>query len=657
MNMYFSEDNELIQSSAISRDITDLKMTQVKLSNSEKLYRLLSNNSHDLISLYYYTNDIPFLTYVSPSVQNILGYTPEEFLARGLFQVMLPEDVERIRNVSYPMIAQGVSTKSEFRVYRKDKTPVWLEWYAEPFFENKKVIGFQTSARDITQRIENEASLSDAKERAEHATLAKSQFLSMMSHEIRTPLNGIIGLTNYLLEDDPSPEQLKYLKLLKFSGDNLLTIINDVLDFSKIEANEIHLENISFNLRDMLENALQTLRIRATDKGFPLMLTYDPKLPEVVKGDPVRLSQIINNLVSNAIKFTENGFVAVEVLYAAHQGPNYSVAFSVRDTGIGIPPDKLTYIFESFTQATPDTARKFGGTGLGLSITKRLLHLMGSSINVTSKIGEGTEFSFSLQLEAASLKQLSSEEQPPAGATERSIHVLLVDDNEVNLIVAANYLRKWNFGVTASTRASEALEKIHQRNFNLVLMDLQMPEMDGYEASRIIRQLDDPYFRNVPIVAFTASAMIDDIQRLSKAGINDYVAKPFNPNDLREKILTYALPEVPGAQPAAMLLNEYAGDNADTKRVLAGRMIDNLSELHQALKESLAASDDHPYRKSLHKIQTTLSILNNEDFEHSAISLKKLLSDRKTILDKLVSETERFEGLTQTCIAQLQKEV
>lgn len=657
MNMYFAEKDGLIKSSVISRDITDLKMTQVKLANSEKLYRLLSNNSRDLVSLYYYTNDLPFLTYVSPSVKNILGYAPEEFVSKGIFQIMLPEDAERIRNVSYPMLAQGISTKSQFRVYKRDRTLIWLEWHAEPFSENEKVIGFQTSARDITQRIENEAKINEAKEKAEQATRAKSQFLSMMSHEIRTPLNGIIGLTNFLLEDDPSPEQLKYLKLLKFSGDNLLTIINDVLDFSKIEANEIHLEHISFNLRDMLDNALQTLRIRATDKGLPLMFTYDPLLPEVLKGDPVRLSQIINNLVSNAIKFTENGYVSVQSLYAAHLANQYSVTFSVSDTGIGIPADKLDYIFESFTQATHDTARKFGGTGLGLSITRRLIQLMGSDITVTSKLGEGTEFTFSLQLEAANLKQASPEELPEATLPSQHIHILLVDDNEVNLIVAANYLRKWNFQVTTAGNGIEALDKIKLRTFNVVLMDLQMPEMDGYEASRIIRQLDDPYFTTVPILAFTASAMAEDIQRLSQVGINDYVAKPFNPNDLHKKVITYALPEVPGSGSTTSLLNEYSGDNPETKRVLAERMIDNLKEIHKALLESVDANDDHSYRKSLHKIQTTLSILNDQDFEQTTTGLKKLLSDRKALADKLLAETERFAGMTLACITELKKEL
>lgn len=502
----------------------------------------------------------------------------------------------------------------------------------------------------------NEAKINEAKEKAVQATLAKSQFLSMMSHEIRTPLNGIIGLTNFLLEDSPSAEQLNYLKLLKFSGDNLLTIINDVLDFSKIEANEIHLEYISFNLKDMLDNALQTLRIRATDKGLPLMFSYDTQLPEVVKGDPVRLSQIINNLVSNAIKFTEDGFVSVQILYAGQFGNQYSVTFSVRDTGIGIPADKLTYIFESFTQATPDTSRKFGGTGLGLSITRRLLRLMDSDITVTSQLGEGTEFTFSLQLEASNLKPALQKEQPDVKLAPQNLHILLVDDNEVNLIVAANHLRKWNFQVTSVRNGVEALDKIRLRIFHLVLMDLQMPEMDGYEASKTIRQLEDSYFTNVPILAFTASAMTEDIQRLARFGINDYVAKPFNPNDLREKVIAYALPEVPGSVNTTSLLDEYSGDNPETKRVLAERMIDNLKELHQALLESIDTNDDQAYRKSLHKIQTTLSILNDRDFEQATLALKKLLSDQKNLAGKLLTETERFAGMTQACITALQKE-
>lgn len=387
------------------------------------------------------------------------------------------------------------------------------------------------------------------------------------------------------------------------------------------------------------------------------MFSYDSKLPEIVKGDPVRLSQVINNLVSNAIKFTQKGFVAVEVLSTGYHEPYHSVTFSVRDTGIGIPADKLNYIFESFSQATPDTARKFGGTGLGLSITKQLLKLMGSDVIVTSELGRGAEFSFSLEFEAANPKFILTDEQPQQNQVDRNLNILLVDDNEVNLIVATNYLRKWNFQVTALNNATEALERITQRNYNLVLMDLQMPEIDGYEASRRIRQMEDSYFKDVPILAFTASAMIEDIQRLTRAGINDHVTKPFNPVDLHDKILAFALPEVPGVSNSGILLDEYSGNDADAKRLLAERMIDNLKELNKALHESLSSNEEHPYRKSLHKIQTTLSILNNEEFENTSASLKKLLGDKKALADKLAAETERFASLTQTCITEIKKQL
>ena len=554
----------------------------------------------------------------------------------------------------------GKPTRSEYRVYKKDGTLAWIEAFAEPFFDDDgKVIGFQTSARDITQRIENEAKLNEAKEKAEQATLAKSQFLSMMSHEIRTPLNGIIGLTNFLLEGNPSEEQLKHLKLLRFSGDNLFSLINDVLDFSKIEANEIHLEHIPFNLHNLLENALQTLRIRATDKGLPLMFSYDTQLPEIVKGDPVRLSQIINNLVSNAIKFTENGFVTVQVLFAGKKDDKYAIAFSVRDTGIGIPADKLDYIFESFTQATPDTARKFGGTGLGLSITKRLIQLMGSDIVVVSELGKGTEFTFSLSMEEAQLGSDSTDYPVHPSEKVKSLSILLVDDNDVNLIVASNYLKKWGFQVSTAENGKEALDLIAQKVYHLVLMDLQMPEMDGYETSRTIRKMDDPYFKNVPIIALTASAMMEDIQRLGKAGITDYVAKPFDPNELHEKIIKHALSEVPETlvSSSGFSLDAYSGGDPETAKVLALRMVDNLKELQDSLDQSLFEKKEEIYRKSLHKMQTTLSILNDQQFIETLESLKGLMGNQKEIANRLLAAIEQFKIKSNEHIASLLEKI
>ncbi len=659
-SMYFlGNDDGLAKSSIISRDVTNFKMTQLKLENSEKLYRLISTNSRDLVSLYNYVEDTPIRTYVSPSVKDILGYTPDELIGKVPFDIMVPEDSERMKKTSHMKVMGGKSTRSEYRVYKKDGSIAWIEAFAEPFFDDAgKVIGFQTSARDITQRIENEAKINEVKEKAVQATLAKSQFLSMMSHEIRTPLNGIIGLTNFLLEDNPSQEHLKHLKLLKFSGDNLLTIINDVLDFSKIEANEIHLERISFNLKNMLENALQTLRIRATDKGLPLMFSYDSKLPDIVKGDPVRLSQIINNLVSNAIKFTEKGFVTVQALFTGKHEDKYSITFSVRDTGIGIPADKQSYIFESFTQATPDTARKFGGTGLGLSITKRLIQLMGNDIIVVSELGKGTEFTFSLNLEEAQVSDESVEYQTNYYEKTKEISILLVDDNDVNLIVASNYLKKWLFKVRTAENGKEALDLIAQKAFHLILMDLQMPEMDGYEASLKIREMSEPYFKEIPIIALTASAMIEDIERLSKVGITDFVSKPFNPQELHDKIMRYALPEVPGTlTETEFSLDAYSGGDKETANLLALRMVDNLKELQDALNQSVERKTDDLYRKSLHKMQTTLSIINDSRLMTNLELIKNLLGDQKEVENQLMAEVEQFTRQSNEHIIKLLEKV
>ncbi len=388
--------------------------------------------------------------------------------------------------------------------------------------------------------------MQQAKDRAEEATKAKSLFLSMMSHEIRTPMNAIIGLTHLLLQDEPRADQIESLKLLRFSGENLLTIINDILDFSKIEAGKIALEYIDFDLYNLLQNIKQMLDQRAQDKEIRLHYVYDGKVPFVVKGDPVRIGQIVTNLLGNAIKFTERGYVELSVSHEGMEWGRHRVRIRVKDTGIGIEKDKINQVFESFSQAGSDTTRKFGGTGLGLSISKRLLNLMSSDIEVTSSPGEGSEFSFRLLLEEGHLAVVQGKpaEDVTEAFKEHAIRVLVVDDNRVNQIVAVNHLKRWGIETEVAVNGAEAVEKVKSKSFQLILMDLQMPEMDGYEATRKIRNLsdDDPYFRNIPILALSASAMAEIQEKAMEYEMNDFVSKPFRPEELQEKIARYTLP-------------------------------------------------------------------------------------------------------------------
>lgn len=526
-------------------DITDLKEAQEKIIESEKLYRLLSTNARDLMTLHK-PDESATRVYVSPSAEEILGYETQELIGASPFDLVLPEDLTLAFN-GFPGASTAGPHAAEFRVKRKDGRIIWLESYTQPFYDEKgMLIGFQSSARDVTQRKEFETSLKRAKESAEEATNAKSQFLSMMSHEIRTPMNGIIGLTNLLLAEGPRQDQLEKLNLLKFSGDNLLHIINDILDFSKIEAGKVVLEQVDFSLRDLITNLHETFKTSASEKGISIETVISNEVPEVVKGDPVRLGQILTNLLGNAVKFTNDGFVKLSVRLSGVDEDLNIVHFSVRDTGIGIHPYEVERIFNSFSQGSSETTRKYGGTGLGLSITRRLLDLMQSSITVASKPNEGSEFSFNLPLRVGSSPAFA---QPEAGETKATGgKVLLVEDNMVNQVVAENFLTRWGLLVDCARDGIEALAMITSKEYRMVLMDLQMPEMDGYEATRRIRAMKhDPYFGKVPIIALTASAMPDTRNKVIEIGMNDFITKPFEPEALREKLIAFLSdPGIPG---------------------------------------------------------------------------------------------------------------
>lgn len=393
---------------------------------------------------------------------------------------------------------------------------------------------------DITQRKKHEQVLVIAKQEAEESAFAKQQFLSAMSHEIRTPMNAVIGMTHLLLQENPKPEQIDNLKTLKFSSDNLLVLINDILDLSKIEAGKMIFEETDFDLKELVFNIKNSLNYKAEEKGIKLNIRLDPSLPKLMVGDQVRLSQVLNNLMSNAIKFTEKGSVTIDIMLESEEIESLKINFAVIDTGIGISQDKLDYIFESFTQENTDITRRFGGTGLGLAITKRLLQLQNSQIYVESTVGKGSVFYFSLGFKRSLKEEITSETKiiNYAGTDLGYIKLLLVEDNEINQIVATKFLKKLNIKPDYASNGKLAIEKAKTKAYDIILMDLQMPEMGGYEATRAIRNLGGKN-ATIPIIAVTAGVILDTHNRAMAAGITDFTAKPINPNELYQKIVKY----------------------------------------------------------------------------------------------------------------------
>jgi signal transduction histidine kinase/CheY-like chemotaxis protein len=405
-----------------------------------------------------------------------------------------------------------------------------------PFLHGNKQLK-KVTILDITALKKTQAELVIAKDKAEQAMKAKSQFLSNMSHELRTPLNGIIGTANLLLDEASMPEQKEHFDLLKFSSEHMLHLINDVLDFSKIEADMMALEKAPFNANEFLHKIHNLFASQYTTKGIALEFDIDPKLDRNFLGDETRLSQVLGNLIANALKFTEQGKVVITAKMVKSTSKKASIYFSVKDTGLGITKKQQELIFLSFTQGDTTTTRKFGGTGLGLSISKNIIGLYNGEIKVESEKGKGSNFYFTIDLDLyLSNKSFVNEKVMSSLVSLENMKVLIAEDNQINMLVARKFLKKWSIVPKEALNGIEAIDKFKQEDFDVLLIDLEMPEMDGYETIKEIRKINT----HIPVIAFTA-AVYDDMQTdLIGKGFTDYIQKPFRPEDLHRKLSYYA---------------------------------------------------------------------------------------------------------------------
>lgn len=615
------ENNWMYRVNAVCRDITKIKTTEIQLSQQRVLLRTIIDNIPVNI---YVKNRQSQKILANRAEYEYLGATSEEEMLGKNDWDLYPTESAIISLAEDARILRGESMiNMETVSTRKDGSTCYFLSSKFPLRDSDNmIIGIVGISIDVSESRNVRDALQKAKEKAEEAARAKSAFLSTMSHEIRTPLNGIIGLINMLFDQHPREDQLENLKLLKFSSDNLLTIINDILDFNKIEAGKVDLEKITFALPDLLKQYYRVHKLKADEQGIQLKLNLDETLPAHVAGDPVRIGQVLNNLLSNAIKFTRQGEVELSARVQEKKDREFKIIFKVKDSGIGIPPERLASIFTGFTQAHAEITRKFGGTGLGLSISQRLLQLMGSDIQVRSVPGEGSEFFFSLTLEEASTPKYAAKANEEKVQT--GLKVLVIDDNPINLVVAKGMLGNFGCEVTTANSGAEALSLISANRFQVILIDLQMPEMDGFEVARKIREQEGDYFKNVPLIAASADVTTEVRDLALEAGMDDYVGKPLRVADLNDLLKKYGVKIEFTEDSILSKIQQMSGGDDSFSKELSRHILTNLDELKEAMHHALQHHDPKPLEASYHKSKMTLVLIEDKEIHQLVGRIRSL---------------------------------
>lgn len=604
----------------------ELESSQQSLRQTEERTRLILGSVNEGI---WGLNAQGKTTFVNAAAARMLGYSEQELQNASMHAMVHHSHAD---GTPYPIHEckmfltgqDGIQRKVDDEVmWRKDGSCFPVEYDTTPIVKNGELVGTVIVFRDITERKANENAMLKAKQLAEEATKAKSDFLANMSHEIRTPMNAIIGMSHLALQTELKPKQRNYIEKVHNAAKNLLGIINDILDFSKIEAGKMQCERSPFMLDDVLQQVSDLCLHKIEEKGLQFHVQVEAEVPTHLIGDAMRLGQILSNLLGNAIKFTEQGHITVQVQKQAQQAENVILRFNVIDTGIGLSAEQRDKLFSAFSQADASTTRKYGGTGLGLTISKNLVELMGGTIGVESQIGQGSTFyftgQFGLQQEHGTPSAFSALAAPDELALDslRGAHLLLAEDNNVNQELAVELLRQVGMTLDVAANGAEVLEKLKHTRYDGILMDCQMPVMDGYEATRQIRQ--QPAFTTLPILAMTANAMVGDREKCLQAGMNDHIAKPIDPAILYRKLLRWIQP---------VNAQQESDDLTEATAPAATSTVTNVTELHE----------------DLHRL---VSLLKDLDVEAQTL-VEQLYEPLQTLghgkaIQQIFKQTEQFE--------------
>jgi PAS domain S-box-containing protein len=659
-----SENKELLI--GFSVDVTQNIQASKTIEDQKKFYQQIFNTVPNYI--YLKDKNGKFLL-VNEAVSELFGLSQEQIFLNGIINSSKYKIDKKLNfEIDQKVIKAGETIEYEESIVVNNGEDRWYHTIKKPLPDKNGNINVLGISMDITNRKKH----SDELIKAKHT---KEQFLANMSHEIRTPINGIVGMVNLLEEIPATEEQKKYLHAIKISSKNLQVIINDILDLSAVESGNIKFERIGFNLKSFFNTLISSFNYAAKQKGLSITLNFDPYIDEVVIGDPVRLNQVISNLIGNAVKFTKRGYVKVYALKISEENNLGHFQFIVDDSGMGIPEDKMQKVFENFEQGDVAINRKYGGTGLGLAIVKQLVENQDGTIKAQSKLGRGTKFTVNLTLEIGKEDDLDETKSPTSAIKTANVEidlakhkVLLVEDNEVNIMYTRKILENWNCVPDEAKNGLIALEKLKEKDYDLILMDVRMPIMDGFEATKFIRANFKAPKSNTPIIALTANAIKGDDEKCIEAGMNDYISKPFQPETLKNKIIgninlesfTKQVMDGPTKviDPDKTVDLTYLKQMSDNDINFITDMVKSF--MSQSPKEieniwiHYAKNETDEIANLIHKIKPSITFMGIHALKDLVLEIEENAKQKK--LDLLKDQLKTFENICKAAIEELKEE-